>query len=271
MHQNPTSLKKRIFLKNYRFEPNKIGENIVTKALPSLCEVLGLQRYTNNSLRPTAIRQLKRSGAEDREVMNITGHKSVKTLSNYHLAPSIDRKRKLAEAISTGNRKSADLAEENELAPDPLPQASRLPLADLLCEPFAKPLPQSAPKNKILPKQPKPSTSNASNDTFSLDFNDSFDESLLVLEDDLNVIEMPENVEIVVKETKKQKLSLKNNDDKENSCLTQGNNSNLNKNANPFILLLKREQDLAAQQDAKRHENDQIRLKLLEKAMDSMK
>ena len=163
--------------------------------MPFLCKVLGLPRYTNNSLRPTAIRQLKRSGAEDREVMNITGHQSIKTLSNYHLAPSVERKRKLAVAISTGNRKMTKSADETEADVQHSPEILPKPLPKNLPQSSAKSFPQS-----LLSPQPSTSKNSSLLDTL----NDSFNETMLVYEDELNVIEVPDisKVEVIAVEKK---------------------------------------------------------------------
>ena len=55
------------------YECTKIGVNQVGKALPELSTSLGLNRYTNQQIRPTTIQFLKRAGFSDREIMNITG------------------------------------------------------------------------------------------------------------------------------------------------------------------------------------------------------
>ena len=58
------------------FSANKIGKNEVQKALPSLCEALELERCTNQQLRPSAIRSLKRGRIGDRDIMKFSGHTS---------------------------------------------------------------------------------------------------------------------------------------------------------------------------------------------------
>ena len=84
------------------FEKNKIGKNTVCKALPILCEVAGVDKYNNNSIRPTAIRFLKRAKAEDREIMKFSGHKSVGTLQHYDSGMEKDRQLQLSRCIGDG-------------------------------------------------------------------------------------------------------------------------------------------------------------------------
>ena len=56
------------------FSKNKIGKNEVAKAFPSLCEALGLVHCTNQQLRPTGVRSLKRGKIRDRDIMKFTGN-----------------------------------------------------------------------------------------------------------------------------------------------------------------------------------------------------
>jgi hypothetical protein len=70
-----------------------------------LSEALGLPRLTNGQIRPTTIRTLKRNGAEDREIMTISGHKEMATLNNYNPNVALERQIQLAQAISNGGKK----------------------------------------------------------------------------------------------------------------------------------------------------------------------
>ena len=112
------------------YEKNKLGINEVSKATPLLCEVLGIEDYKNNQLRPLSVTKMKKSGAEDRELMKMTGHKSLKSVDHYDskllkerqldLSRSImdipipSRKRKSSTSISMENgSKTASIPMEN--------------------------------------------------------------------------------------------------------------------------------------------------------------
>ena len=64
---------KRVFELKTWYEKAKAGKNTVSQALPTLSEILGLERITNDKMRPTAIQLLKRAGFSDREIMNTSG------------------------------------------------------------------------------------------------------------------------------------------------------------------------------------------------------
>ena len=89
---------KKIIL--YRYEAHKVGVNLIKNMLPDLTETLDLPRLTNGSIRTSAIRAMKRSGFEDREVMKISGHLRAETLSNYNPVPHISKRLKMAASIS---------------------------------------------------------------------------------------------------------------------------------------------------------------------------
>jgi hypothetical protein len=48
------------------YEKSKVGINVVGKMMPKLSVAVGVPRFTNNTIRPSAIRRLKRAGYEDR-------------------------------------------------------------------------------------------------------------------------------------------------------------------------------------------------------------
>ena len=85
------------------YEKNKIGKNEISKAVPELCKAIGCEtRYKNNQLRPTAVRFLKLGGAEDREIVKFTGHKSISTLQHYDSGMEQDRQLNLSSSIGDG-------------------------------------------------------------------------------------------------------------------------------------------------------------------------
>ena len=71
-----------IFL-NHRMDKPKCGIHTVAAMMPPLTRIFDLKRFTNNSIRPTAIRSMKRGGASDREIATVSGHRDEKSLQHY--------------------------------------------------------------------------------------------------------------------------------------------------------------------------------------------
>ena len=87
------------------FSKNKVGKNTVSDATPLLCEALGLEHCTNQQLRCTGIRSMKRGGAEDREICKMSGHGTSTTLQHYDSVLEEERHLELSRLISNGGRK----------------------------------------------------------------------------------------------------------------------------------------------------------------------
>ena len=82
------------------YEKTKVGKNLIGAFLPKLSVALGLERFTNDRIRPTSIRLLKRAEFSDRQMMSLTRHKSVGTLQNYDPSPTLKVHAGMATAIS---------------------------------------------------------------------------------------------------------------------------------------------------------------------------
>jgi len=70
--------------------------------MPKLSKALNLPKIKNRQVRPTAIRLLKRASFEDREIISVSGHKTISTLSHYDPAPSTSKQIEMARAIANG-------------------------------------------------------------------------------------------------------------------------------------------------------------------------
>ena len=81
------------------FMNDDVGKNFVSSLLPTLSKVLGIPHLTNCQVRPSVIGKMK-NVAEDREVMEVTDHVDPRSLENYHLTPSFERRLDMATAIN---------------------------------------------------------------------------------------------------------------------------------------------------------------------------
>ena len=78
-------------LDKFPTEPNtivvtkqRVGVNLLKRMLPDLSEKSGIGvRYTNHSLRATAITQMFTSGISEKVIADTSGHKSMKAVRCY--------------------------------------------------------------------------------------------------------------------------------------------------------------------------------------------
>ena len=69
-----------------------VGHNTHDKFMSKLCEELKLEtRYTNHCIRVTGITNLKRSNFNAKQVMSVSGHKSVESLAVYERVQSDEK------------------------------------------------------------------------------------------------------------------------------------------------------------------------------------
>ena len=72
---------------------------------------MGIPRLTNNQLRPTSIRLMKRGKKDDRFIMSITEHKRMATIANYDPEPEMDERFDAARLQMGGRKKQKILVE----------------------------------------------------------------------------------------------------------------------------------------------------------------
>ena len=191
--------------------------------LPNICEALNVERYTNASIRPTAIRAMKRCGAEDREVASISGHRNLASLRHYEPGPCTEKLFDLAQAISTSGAKRPRLS------------------ATITSE---------EAQNQSQDQTPNQDQNHNQDRNKNQDQNQNqnvVEETLTVPADEIEVIDFDiDQVEVVVE---KSEIVDKDSNKENESALTQ---ENLKTDSVPssVLSLLKREQDLAAKRNA---------------------
>lgn len=65
------------------FKQQPLGANSLGKFLPKACVMAGLEPRGNHGVRATTVQRLRKAGLPDDQIIQITGHKSVRTLSVY--------------------------------------------------------------------------------------------------------------------------------------------------------------------------------------------
>ena len=87
------------------FEDSKLGKNTTPLCMPKTCKLLDLpRRYTNHCVRTTGINLLKRSGIDDRDIVKLSGHKAVSSLSHYNPHNNMEKKIAMAGAMLLSKR-----------------------------------------------------------------------------------------------------------------------------------------------------------------------
>ena len=99
------------------FYYGKMGHNKIDNFVGDICELLKFpRRYTNHTLRATAITNLKRENFNDDQIMSITGHKSSSSLDIYQKVNSSE-KIEMSECLSKSLTKE-NFTRKCKLTPD---------------------------------------------------------------------------------------------------------------------------------------------------------
>ena len=103
-----------------------LGEKTLSKFMSELSSKVGLSmRYTNHSVRATGATILSKGGFNPAQIMSVTGHKSVSSLTVYQRVSD-------EEGISMGQTINDHIHNNNQqLIPLPVPPANTLPVPSI--------------------------------------------------------------------------------------------------------------------------------------------
>ena len=248
-----------------------MGKNQVAKMLPSLTELVSGKRFTNNSVRPTSIRQMKRAGMEDREVASVSGHKDPNSLKHYYPGPGMAKMAKMAEAIANGKRKSvsATVTSSAETSISSSAETSTTSSVETSSTDFQFYVPE--------PSTSKSSEASSLNGLTSHVIVENLSENCVTVPlNELPILNCdPSNLVVIAQEDETilvEKNSVSSN------MVNNSNTFSKPANENSLQSLLHREQDLTAQEcsrlekeAAQRRKLDEKRMALLELYLNSMK
>ena len=224
--------------------------------LPTLTELVSGKRFTNNSVRPTSIRQLKRAGMEDREVTSLSGHKDPNSLQHYDPGPGMAKMAKMAEAIANGKRAPHEISAPKPSTSHAAPSSSSEPTATTSTAASTAASPDTSSLNILQSKE---------------ETNHYVEEMVVPLEDiqllnfdPSQIVVIAQNEEIIPVEKNSLDNVTKTFSGKENE--------------DPLLALLRREQDLTAQEcnriekeTSQRRQLDERRMALVERYLTNLK
>ena len=65
------------------YKSGPLGKNKIATLLPDACKLAGIEKRNNHGVRATAVIRLRKGGLPDDKIIQITGHKSIHSLSSY--------------------------------------------------------------------------------------------------------------------------------------------------------------------------------------------
>ena len=85
-----------------------MGHNALAMTVKTLCQSAGVHGYfTNHSLHRTCATRLYNKGADEQEIMSITGHRSSNAVRLYKTV-SLEQEQKLSNMLKSGSATSID-------------------------------------------------------------------------------------------------------------------------------------------------------------------
>jgi hypothetical protein len=88
------------------FKREPLGTGSIGKFLPKACEIAGIPKRGNHGIRATTVQRLRKSGVPDDKIIQVTGHKSVKTLAVYDTEQLSAAEHQNMQAVLQGNAAS---------------------------------------------------------------------------------------------------------------------------------------------------------------------
>ena len=95
----------------YKVTP--VGVNPLKNMMPKICQLAGISRYTNHSLRATATTRMFNSGINEKVIAEFSGHKNSHALRQYERT-SVEQEKDAGLAIALKGRMENDSTKEKE-------------------------------------------------------------------------------------------------------------------------------------------------------------
>ena len=90
------------------YQARPMGHNALAMTVKTLCQSTGASGYyTNHSLRRTCASRLYNKGADEQEIMSVTGHRSSNAVRLYK-KPSLEQEEKLSNMLKSGGSATSD-------------------------------------------------------------------------------------------------------------------------------------------------------------------
>ena len=100
------------------YQPRPVGHNPLSHTVQKLCTEIGVEGYyTNHSLRRTCATRLYQKGADEQQIMSITGHRSSTAVGSYKNV-SHHQQEELSRMLQSSDAKKQKVSDKENQAPN---------------------------------------------------------------------------------------------------------------------------------------------------------
>ena len=107
------------------YENSPLGYHQLADMMKTMSKLGGLSKtYTNHCIRKTTVTALDNAGFEAKDIMSVTGHTNVASLDPYLGRPSMQKKKRMSDALSEYHKTSTAPGTSNARHTEPTPSTS---------------------------------------------------------------------------------------------------------------------------------------------------